>query len=118
VAPSTAPPRAPLDSLEVNERELRECSTPPEFRHWVEHVRNDKSAPCTQPAQYLHAWNDSTTRVIRFCAHRDLVGAPDGDLAGLLARHMSAGTRMRTDDAARPGFSDTGTRINAEGAIS
>ena len=79
----------PLDSLEVIERELRELlDARQSFVHWVEQVRNDKSAPGQlNPAQYLHAWNDSTTRVIQLLrAHRDLGGAPDGDLADLLRR--------------------------------
>ncbi len=79
----------PLDSLEMIERELRELlDARQRFTEWVEQVRRDQAAPGQlNPAQYLHAWNDSTTRVIQLLrAHRDLGGAPDGDLADLLRR--------------------------------
>lgn len=67
------------EDRQVIETELRELLQARErFRHWVEEIR-EGNQPGVTPAEFLRAWNDSTSRVVQLLrARRDLAGGKAG----------------------------------------
>jgi len=81
----------PLDDLPVIDEELRNLFLARAFFiAWVEKLRaepSEKPGPRSSrgPGQFMHAWNDSTTRVVQLLrARRELGGDKEGEFGELI----------------------------------
>jgi hypothetical protein len=76
-----------LDDLRVIDEELRKLfAARAYFQAWVEELREMEAKGGVSPAQFLRAWNESTSRVIQLLrARRDLGGGKDDAFGDLMA---------------------------------
>jgi len=75
-----------LKDLDLINKELCDLFAAREmFMKWVKEQREDHEQPNVPPAQFLRAWNDSTTRVIQLLrARRDLGEGAGGEFDALM----------------------------------
>lgn len=84
-AVSRQPTDGPLGNLEVIDEELRNLFTARTlFVSWIHKLSEEKDSPGVPPAQFMRAWNDSSTRVIQLLRARRDLGGKEGDFAPLM----------------------------------
>ena len=79
------PSTGPLGDLDLIDEELRNLFTARLlFVSWIHKLSGEKDSPGVPPAQFMRAWNDSTSRVIQLLRARRDLGGKEGDFAPLI----------------------------------
>ena len=77
----------PLEDVQIIDQELQKLfAARAYFEAWVKELRDVEPQRGLSPAQFLRAWNQTTTRVIQLLrARRDLGGSKDDEFGELMS---------------------------------